>query len=99
MAGSYNHIVKDDGSLRGNERALGMLDCYHGDVYECIEEMYGMIWWLAAKLADDQINQGTDYTPPHAVLMKENVERARKNYRLGLEASPTQRYQAPSVRG
>ena len=44
MAGSYRHITEDDGSLSGPEdHRLDNL----GDAYEAIEEMYGMIWWLA----------------------------------------------------
>ena len=47
MAGSYKHVVTDSGKLRQPRRLLDMLDCHHGDVYEAIEEMYGMIWLLA----------------------------------------------------
>lgn len=43
MAGSYSHCVDDDGKFNGVER----LD-HLGDAYEALEEMYGMIWWLAA---------------------------------------------------
>lgn len=46
MAGSYNHCVNDDGTLRSPEDLAGMLE-NGGDVWEAVEEMYGMIWHLA----------------------------------------------------
>lgn len=42
MAGSYNHIITATGAFRGG----GLLD-NKGDVYEALEECYGMIWFLA----------------------------------------------------
>jgi hypothetical protein len=48
MAGSYNHIVeKPSGKLLVRSQALSMLECSSGDVYEALEELYGMIWFLA----------------------------------------------------
>jgi len=48
MAGSYNHIVeKPSGKLLVRSQALSMLECSSGDVYEALEELYGMIWYLA----------------------------------------------------
>ena len=47
MAGSYAHIVNDNGTLRNGEGINSMLECMSGDVVEAVEEMYGMIWWLA----------------------------------------------------
>lgn len=47
MAGSYNHAVNDDGQLRHPERMTIATET-PGDAYETIEEMYGMIWWLAS---------------------------------------------------
>jgi hypothetical protein len=44
MAGSYLHVVGDDGALLSNERVNGMLE-NGGDVFEAVEEMYGMIWF------------------------------------------------------
>jgi hypothetical protein len=46
MAGSYAHTVDDDGKLLGPLNMRGMLE-NSGDVYEAIEELYGMIWFLA----------------------------------------------------
>ena len=46
MAGSYNHATTDDGRLR-NWRTMSIATETGGDSYETIEEMYGMIWWLA----------------------------------------------------
>lgn len=72
MAGSYKHVVTKDGKLLNNENALDMLDCYHGDVYETLEEMYGMIWYLAGRLAP--VMSDREYY----------VEDARKNYHQGI---------------
>lgn len=43
MAGSYNHCVD---SLTGEFIGTELLD-HLGDAYEALEEMYGMIWFLA----------------------------------------------------
>jgi hypothetical protein len=75
MAGSYNHCVTEQGNLASPERLAGMLD-YHdtGDVFEAVEEMYGMIWYLANMREDDVAN----YAP------EQLVEFARQNYQEGL---------------
>jgi len=46
MAGSYNHAVTDDGRLR-NWQTMTIATETQGDAYETIEEMFGMIWYLA----------------------------------------------------
>lgn len=69
MAGSYGHIVQKDGNLASNSRVVATLE-NGGDVFECIEEMYGMIWYLAGH---------------HFGQEKAMVEDARKNYREGLK--------------
>lgn len=46
MAGSYKHVVTKTGKLRSNESLIQMIENL-GDAYEAIEEMYGMIWYLA----------------------------------------------------
>jgi len=76
MAGSYNHAVADDGQLLENEDFNQMVENL-GDAYETVEEMYGMIWWLADWLA---AGEGTSTA--------RWVEEARKNYKRGLEVSP-----------
>lgn len=85
MAGSYNHVIEDDGSLSDNETVVGMLE-NGGDVYEAIEEMYGMIWELADALVWET------GIPGNVEQLKERVELARVNYKEGLIKSPTQRY-------
>jgi len=47
VAGSYNHIVEENGALRG----IDSLENW-GDMYEAIEECFGMIWYLANGDAD-----------------------------------------------
>ena len=42
MAGSYKHVVNRKGEFTG----IGLIDNL-GDAYEALEEMYGMIWYLA----------------------------------------------------
>jgi hypothetical protein len=71
MAGSYNHIVQKDGNLGSNKRITQSLE-NGGDVFEAVEEMYGMIWYLAGK---------------HLGHEKQMVEDARKNYREGLKVA------------
>jgi hypothetical protein len=46
MAGSYSHIVDNNGRLLSNEDFIDMIENL-GDAYEMAEEMYGMIWYLA----------------------------------------------------
>lgn len=46
MAGSYLHAVTDSGKLRHIEN-MSIATENAGDAYETIEEMYGMIWYLA----------------------------------------------------
>lgn len=49
MAGSYHHVVDDQGRLLGPEDLDQVLDT-GGDVYEAVREMFGMIWFLADKV-------------------------------------------------
>jgi hypothetical protein len=77
MAGSYNHCVDDQGRLRDPESLSGMLE-NGGDVYEAVEEMFGMIWLLAAELTDDE-EGNTD---------EDLVRWAQENYKTGLTLSP-----------
>lgn len=51
MAGSYHHIIDDSGNLLSPEMVVSSLET-GGDVYEAVEEMYGMIWWLAYMAPD-----------------------------------------------
>lgn len=51
MAGSYRHATTGAGKLR-NWRTMTVATETQGDAYETIEEMYGMIWWLADGDAD-----------------------------------------------
>jgi hypothetical protein len=80
MAGSYNHIVNNKGDLLNNERFVGMIENL-GDAYEAVEEMYGMIWWLAHMAPDSP-----------AMLPADLVEMARLNYREGLELAKANKH-------
>lgn len=90
MAGSYNHVIKKStGELRSPGQVLSMLDCSSGDVYEAIEEMYGMIWHLGYMLAGDYT---TRRNPDAKAVAAEFIEEARDNYKQGLIFSPTKRF-------
>lgn len=78
MAGSYNHAVdKTTGKFLNNEQLVGMAAETGGDAYETIEEMYGMIWFLATALSIGSGHTAAEY-----------VEMARQGYQAGLAASP-----------
>lgn len=83
MAGSWNHTVdRETGKLLSNVDLVGMLE-NGGDVYEYAEEAYGMVWWLATKLAEERADRsGMGLSPA------DYVERARANYTEGLRLSP-----------
>lgn len=84
MAGSYNHVVADDGRLLDGEGINAMLECRSGDVVECIEEMYGMIWYLATQVEGyfSESRYANDDGAAHW------VEEARKSHQEGLRLSP-----------
>lgn len=73
MAGSYKHIITDQGNLVSNESFAYMINNL-GDAYEMSEEMFGMIWWLAGTMPSENADQ-----------IKERVEAARQNYGEGLK--------------
>lgn len=81
MAGSYNHIIDKDGGLSKGRDVLDMLDT-GGDVFEAIEELYGMIWYLAQQSILSETYSTT----------KDAVEDSRIFYQEGLRISPTKRY-------
>lgn len=90
MAGSYKHVVKDDGSLDKPARVCGMLETSSGDVYEAVEEMYGMIWWLAEQYARSLEEAQGEREGTHSAA--DLIEDARKRYPEGLVLSPTERF-------
>jgi anti-sigma regulatory factor (Ser/Thr protein kinase) len=83
MAGSYNHIVTDFGRLRNNVSFVDMIENL-GDAYEMAEELYGMIWFLAAgdsarvEDARQRFKQGLKMSPgvqPMSAADRETVEK------------------------
>lgn len=46
MAGSYKHCIDDNGKLLNPTDLNNMIE-NGGDVYEAVEELYGMLWYLA----------------------------------------------------
>jgi hypothetical protein len=79
MAGGYGHVTDEDGSLLGGKMILDMLDS-PGDVVECIEQLYGMIWCLAYDLAASKV----DFDPSPQQIDDE-IERARDNHKDGID--------------
>jgi hypothetical protein len=75
MAGSYYHVVTDDGNLIRSEWFPNVIENL-GDAYEAIEELYGMIWFLAGQSLGDE---------PTGQQHRAMVSLARVNYRRGLE--------------
>lgn len=87
MAGSYNHATNDDGSLRDPLDMRTMLE-NAGACYEAIEEMYGMIWFLASYVKNLTADTKLDGSP-HTI--EGIVKNAEKAYKIGIERSPTDR--------
>jgi len=81
MQEPYMRVVKKDGSLR---KDLDLLN-HIGDFYETVEELYGMIWYLAHSIAEEDAYES-------AVFF---IEDARKHYKEGLGFSPTKRFSPP----
>ena len=91
MAGSYNHVVDDEGRLLDGEGINSMLECRSGDVVECVEEMYGMVWYLASRLTGSALGEALASRATgsnQAANMASVVEEARQNYQEGLRLSP-----------
>lgn len=75
MAGSYNHIVRDDGNFEADPFTLSNILETDGDVFECVQELYGMIWYLANKSVPNGYHE----------IVNKNVAEAREHYQKGLE--------------
>lgn len=82
MGGSYYHVINEDGGLHNYEHISFVLKT-GGDGFETIEEMYGMIWYLAKTLEIE-----TGYVADVATLIME----AQVKYKDGLLSSPTKHY-------
>lgn len=79
MAGSWGHMVNDDGTFRGDDLLEN-----GGDVKECLEEVYGMVWYLAVQMAHT--------TDAFGATAPELIEEARQHYKEGWTASPSTVY-------
>lgn len=90
MAGSYNHVVHPrTGNLLDNEGMMfsGMIENL-GDAYEAIEEMYGMIWFLAWQSVAPHISLEEFKSLQYArEMVKDIVEHARRSSRHGRDVS------------
>jgi hypothetical protein len=83
MAGSYKHVVTDDGNLGSNHFVVDMLET-GGDVFETIEEMYGMIWYLAHYLVKPGDGMADEALSTYRKRLKAIVEEARVHHKEGL---------------
>jgi hypothetical protein len=86
MAGSYAHVIADDGSLASSEHIVNRLDT-GGDVVEAIEQMYGMIWYLAHQLTKLDDGLGEEAIAIYREDMRTLVEEAQQNYEEGLDVA------------
>lgn len=87
MAGSYGQIIQKDGNLASNERVAECLET-GGDVFECVEEMYGMIWFLAhLGVAPHVAIEEFESLQFSREGIKDMVETARRNYQEGLKVA------------
>jgi hypothetical protein len=75
-------VTNDDGTSYEGEYGMGDLLENGGDVSEAVEEMYGMIWFLAAQLSRVS-SRSFPAEPPRGAVM-ELIVLARDNYRDGV---------------
>lgn len=88
MAGSYKHCVDDKGNLLSNDEMMitGAMIENLGDAYEAIEEMYGMIWYLADNLSlFDGHSLAESIDSRRSETIKRLIENAQDHYKRGLE--------------
>lgn len=87
MAGSYRHVVTRNGNLKSNEALIESLET-GGDVFETVEELYGMVWFLAWQSAAPGLGLTEFKNLQYArEMVKHMVEAARRHHTLGLQAS------------
>jgi hypothetical protein len=89
MAGSWNHIVDGAGRFNGS----WLVHENGGDTVEALEECYGMVWFLAARVYALTHNVGNGVVTREQLEtirdpILEIVEEARRNYQMGLGFSP-----------
>ena len=86
MAGSWDHMTTSGGRFRNNETFCGMIENL-GDAYEAAEECFGMIWFLAYRLAEQRA--GTRQPTREQTLSV--IREAEARYRDGLANGGRQR--------
>lgn len=78
MAGSWLHMTSRSGRLLGNERFCQMIENL-GDAYEAAEQCYGMAWYLASLVIQQQGRA------PERQAILEVIEDATRNHKAGLK--------------
>lgn len=85
--GIYLDIITEDGHLRPED---DMVTQETAEAYEVIEELYGMIWWLAHQCVAPHIHPEALHSLQFfRESMKDVVEAARQNHDEGMEISKT----------
>lgn len=98
MAGSYNSVVTNSGNLKANEDIVESLET-GGDVFEAVEEMYGMIWFLAHLSVAPHIPLEEFKNLQYArEMVQDMIETARRNYTEGLKVSAEILKRSPNLR-
>lgn len=81
MAGSFRHMTNVDGTPDGESFGLGSSLENNGDVVEALQRCYGMIWYLAAYIALNEL--GREPTRGD-ILYYIDKAHTPENYRAGL---------------
>jgi hypothetical protein len=87
----YRHVIGAHGELIDPDVYNDRIRDSGIDPYDIIEQMYGMIWWLADQKT---LGDGPRQWPDVVWTVAEWVERARQSYERGLSAA--RRETAPS---
>lgn len=84
---SYKDITNETGHLKPED---GMAQLEMAETYEVIEELYGMIWWLAHQCVAPHIHPEALHSLEFfRESMKDVVEAARQHNDEGVEISKT----------
>lgn len=94
---SYKDITNEAGHLK---HADEMTQQEAAESYEIIEELYGMVWWMAWQHIAPHIPYD-QFTSRQCAreMVKEVVEKARVDYHIGLRVSRQVHQYSPNPKG